>query len=212
MKTKIFPTYSFLPLIGLIATHATVYMGTKLLNMDMPHRDLSVALDAQIPFVPEWVFIYVLTFFFWAATIALVMREDKQNCYELFLCVFVAEFICGVFFIVMPTTFDRPVITGDSYAEKLLGVLYGVDTPTNLLPSMHCMMSWMCFRISAHCKNVKKPYVVFSCVMAVLICASTLLVKQHVVRDVIAGVVFGELSMVLGLKWNFLKKLLEKVR
>jgi membrane-associated phospholipid phosphatase len=82
---------------------------------------------------------------------------------------------------------------GNSPADVLIRFVYWIDAPTNLFPSIHCLVSWMCF-IGVRGKSyVPKWYQIFSCLFAVAVFASTLFTKQHFIVDVIAGVVIAEL-------------------
>ena len=57
-------------------------------------------------------------------------------------------------------------------------------------------------------------YRVFCAVFTVLVCLSTLFVKQHVIADVIGGIFFGELAFVLGQKlpvWKIFIKINKKL-
>ena len=52
------------------------------------------------------------------------------------------------------------------------------------------------------CKKVGKVYKTFMFVAAILVFASTLMVKQHVVLDVISGIAVVELGLFLSKKFN----------
>ncbi|MCR5106802.1 MAG: phosphatase PAP2 family protein, partial [Lachnospiraceae bacterium] len=78
--------------------------------------------------------------------------------------------------------------------EKAMVWLYSVDPADNLFPSIHCLSSWICVIAVRTQKRIRKSYKIVSVVMAVLICISTLTTKQHVMVDVIAGVLLAELS------------------
>ena len=57
-------------------------------------------------------------------------------------------------------------------------------------------------------------FIIATGVFTVLVCLSTLLVKQHVFADVIGGIFFGELSFVLGQKlplWKIFIKINKKL-
>ncbi|MCI6972631.1 MAG: phosphatase PAP2 family protein [Clostridiales bacterium] len=211
------PAYSILPLVVTVICHTLCYSGSKLINVHFPHHEIHSALDAAIPLVPEWVIVYVGTFFFWMVGLVMIMREDKALCYELFSALVISYAVCFVIFLVYPTTMERPELSGSGYASQLLGVLWQLDTPTNLFPSMHCLLSWLVFRASLRCKKTNTFFKVLSFVASVLIFASVVLVKQHVFVDIIGGVFFAELVLFLAKKlhgenffYNIEKKLLKK--
>lgn len=218
-KTKLFPGYSYLPLAMAVAMQMLVYFGTKPFTRDLPHLSIPLPFEGSIPFAPEWVTVYAMTFFFWIIGLIVAMEQERELCFKLFTAVYAAQLMCFVFFIAMPTCIDRPEITGSAYYDRLLSQIYAADEPVNLFPSMHCMLSYIVFRGLMYCPGVKKPYVAAAGVLTALICASTVLVKQHFLLDVFAGLILGELSLCIALKtsvWKFMeffqRKLLQTKR
>ena len=123
-------------------------------------------------------------------------------CYQVFTGEQIAKICCLLAFIIVPSTIIRPEITGNGIFEQLTKLIYSMDSPDNLLPSIHCLENWICFRGAMKCKKVGKVYKTFMFVAAILVFASTLMVKQHVVLDVIAGIAVVELGLFLSKKFN----------
>lgn len=201
-KKTVLPAYSFLPLAITVVMHFVAYTGSGLINSGFYHHNIYTDIDKAIPLYPEWTIVYVATFFFWIAGLVMIMRERKDKCFELFACLNVSYIICFTIFLVWPTTMPRPTLEVDGYASKLLSVLWSLDKPTNLFPSMHCLLSWLCFRASMRCEKTNTFYKLLSLFAALMIFVSVVLVKQHVFVDIIGGVVFAELSLFLGTKLN----------
>lgn len=213
-KTKLFPSYSYLLLVIAVVMQSLVYFLTKPFTHDMEHLSIPLPFENSIPFAPEWVTIYAATFFFWMIGLAVAMKQERELSFKLFSALYIAQLICFAFFVAMPTVIDRPEITGTAYYDRLLAQIYAADEPTNLFPSMHCMLSYIVFRGLMYCPEVKKPYVVAAGVLTALICASTVLIKQHFLLDVFAGIVLGELVLYLGLKtsaWKFVDLIVLKL-
>lgn len=204
LKTEktILPTYSFLPLCVTVVLHFVAYTLSGFINSGFYHHNIHLGIDELIPLCPEWTIVYVATFFFWMAGLVMIMRERKDKCFELFACLNVSYILCFVTFLVWPTTMPRPALTVDGYASQLLSVLWSLDNPTNLFPSMHCLLSWLCFRASLRCEKTNTFYKVLSFFAALLIFASAVLVKQHVFVDIIGGILYAEISLFLGTKLN----------
>ena len=200
-----FPRYAVIPLALLICLHFTVYNGTKLINVLIPAVNVSLPIDAAIPLVPEWVFIYELTGLFWAAGMIMVGSQKEILCYKLLGCTVVAELICAVFFLFMPSYVVIPELEVDSLASWMLAFTYQMDVPTNCFPSMHCLLAYIVFRQSFYCDNVKPWMKALAGVITVLVCLSTVFVKQHVVLDIIGGLFCGELAMQWGMRSNVWK-------
>lgn len=208
-KTKLFPSYAYLPLIITVLLHMTIFWGTKVIMASAVHHSIPVPFDDAIPFAPEWVTIYTATFIFWMLGLAVCMTRERELCFRMFTGLYIAELICAVFFIALPTVIDRPEAAGSLYYDRLLAQLYAADQPTNLFPSMHCMFAYMVFRGFMIAK-LDKPVVIGSGLFAALVCASTVFVKQHFLLDTFAGIILGEVAVTLSLKTNAWK-LMDKI-
>ena len=102
------------------------------------------------------------------------------------------------FFLLLPTTNTRPAVELEGFWNQMMIFLYSADAADNLFPSIHCLESWLCFAGIRNRRGTSLRLQAFSGVAAVLICASTLLTKQHVLIDVIGGVALAELCFYLG--------------
>lgn len=208
------PKYSPIPLAFTICLHFTIYNGTKLINGYRPALDVSLPIDAAIPLATEWTLIYVFTFLFWGLGLLMVGRQERALCYKLLGCVVTAELICAVFFMLVPSYVARPPLEVEGLSSWILAFVYSMDEPTNCFPSMHCLLSYLVFRQSMYCRGVKPQMKVFAGVLTVLICLSTVFVKQHVVLDVIGGLACGEIGMQWGMRssaWKIFDKLNKKL-
>ena len=76
-------------------------------------------------------------------------------------------------------------------------LIYRLDSPDNLLPSIHCLENWICFRGALRCRKVGRGYQVGTLIFALMVFVSTLLVKQHLVLDVVTGVAVVEIGLFL---------------
>ena len=85
--------------------------------------------------------------------------------------------------------------------------LYGTDAADNLLPSIHCFVSWMCFIGVRNSPKVPSWWKEASFAIAIAICVSTLTTKQHILIDVFSGVLLAEICYALADKFPVLIKL-----
>ena len=177
---KILPRYAFVPIIGCVLINAITYFGTRIITTGRYHYDFSILLDDRIPFVPFMITFYILAFVSWFVGFVVIGRESRQVCYEVCVAEQIAKILCMIAFIVIPSTIVRPEITGDGIFEWLTNLIYKIDSPDNLLPSIHCLENWICFRGAMRCKKVGTGYRISMFVSAILVFASTLMVKQHV--------------------------------
>lgn len=113
----------------------------------------------------------------------------------------IAKTICLICFVVFPTTLVWPVIDADgSFWEQLVALLYRIDSPDNLFPSIHCLESWICFRSARKMKKAPPRYRNVAAVATIMIFASTQLLKQHVLLDAAGAIAAGEMGLLLAHK------------
>lgn len=171
-----------------------VYGVGRLLSLGKPHLCLSTAWDEAIPFLPWMVLIYMGWPLFWAVNYALSAERSRQEAIRLLSAHILGQTVCFFSFIFFPTTMSRPEISGNTLFDWELSLVYKLDNPDNLLPSIHCLVSWLCWISVRRNRLVPKWYQLFSLMFASAVCISTLTVKQHVIADVITGIALAEVS------------------
>lgn len=133
----------------------------------------------------------------------LAARRGKDMFYRFVATDLTIHFICFICFILIPTTNIRPEIPGNTLSEKILALVYSLDgrnSPSNLFPSIHCYVSWMCWKGVEGSEKVPKWYQRFSLVFAILIIISTQVLKQHYIVDAAAALLLVEFF------WRFYQK------
>lgn len=195
---KIIPAYAFLSVIFCFVFNSLIYSGTQWLMKDAKHLDLSSDFDRRVPFRPEWVWIYVICFLFWGINYIMITRLGKEEWFRFAVGDYLSRIICGIFFVLLPTTNIRPEVTGDGITAWMMQFIYRMDPAFNLFPSIHCLVSWFCFIGLRGRKEIPGWYRCFSCIFAVLVFASTQFTKQHYFIDIIAGVAIAEICYYIG--------------
>lgn len=200
LVTAIIPEKSIVPLTFAVLVNMTVYCGSRLIAGDWVHHNIESALDRQIPFWPPSIIIYIAAYLFWTVNYILISRRSKEEVCQFFSADFLSRMICLTCFLLFPTTNTRPVVEPAGFFNWLMIFLYSVDAADNLFPSIHCLVSWLCYIGIRGKKDIPVWYRGFSCVSALLVCVSTLTTKQHVIADVIGGVLLAEVCFRLGKK------------
>lgn len=190
----ILPLYAIIPLIGSFVFNTIIYSTTMTLCANLPHYDFTTDLDRMVPVIPWFTYIYFLSFPFWAINYILIGRGEKKQLFQFLTADLASRVVCLFFFVFLPTTNIRPEVTGTSLADDLLRFLYSIDQPTNLFPSIHCLVSWFCFIGIKDREDIPKWYKVFSCIFAIMVFVSTQVTKQHYLVDVVGGVLIAELT------------------
>lgn len=210
-KTSLIPGYSVVPLAVSVILNMLTYYATRLVTQSVRHFDFTLPVDGWIPFVPAAVLIYVLAFVSWVVGFVVVCRESREVCYRVLAGEQTAKLLCLVIFLTLPTTMVRPEVTGSGFFCWLTRFIYRMDTPDNLLPSIHCLENWILFRGAIRCRKVGKGYKLGYFIFTLMVFASTLLVKQHLAVDVVAAIIVAELGFWLAdrLKTHRIYEILE---
>lgn len=196
--TNWIPTYAIFPLIFSFVFNGLVYGGTKVIAGEWHHFNIESSLDTRIPFVPQFLVIYLGCYLFWIINYILIGRQDKKSMYQFFTGDFLSRCICLVIFLLFPTTNTRPEVAAEGIWNCAALWLYAIDSAENLFPSIHCPVSWFCYLGIRGRKEIPSWYQRMSMVIAFLVFASTLFTKQHVVLDVVGGVMLAELCYFFG--------------
>lgn len=169
-----------------------VYLGARWIAHSWHHYDLTLSMDALVPFLPWTVSIYFGCYLFWAINYYLCAKQPEAERNRFFCADILAKSVCFLFFLVLPTTNVRPEITGNGLWDIGMKLLYSIDAADNLFPSIHCLNSWLCWVGVRKDKAVPLVYRWISFVLAVAVCITTLTTRQHVIADVISGVFLAE--------------------
>lgn len=211
---KIIPRDRIFPLVFAFTFNMAVYFGSRMIAGEWHHYNIESSLDALIPFWAPSVSIYLGCYVFWAANYILIARQGKQEICQFFAGDILSRIVCLGFYLLLPTTNTRPLLEAEGFWNQVVAGLYATDAADNLFPSIHCLVSWFCYIGLRGKKQIPVWYRGFSCVMAILICISTLTTKQHVILDVFGGVALAEGCFYIGKHtkiWKIYEKLFDFV-
>ena len=194
---QIVPRYAALPLFACLALNLLVYYGGRLLTRGRVFHEAACAMDEAIPFFPPAIVVYILAYVFWVVGFIAIARGGRASCFRNLAGEQVGKLLCFACFLVFPTAMQQPEVTGGGVFCALTRLIYWHDEPNMLFPSIHCMDSWFCFRGAMRTEDLPRWYRVFTFVFALLVFASTVLVKQHVFLDVVGGVAVIELGLLI---------------
>lgn len=197
---KIIPLYGILPLIACFATNMLVYCSAISVCKEWKHYNLTLPIDNMIPLSSGWMYIYWGAYLFWITNyvmMAYLHRDHKEVFYRFVTTDMMSRFVCGIFYFFMPTTNVRPEVVGTTFADMILRLLYEIDPPYNLFPSIHCLVSWMCYIGIRGNDKVPRWYRAFTCIFALLVVISTQTTKQHYIVDTVSGLLLAEVLYAL---------------
>lgn len=141
------------------------------------------ALDAYIPFRPQFIYPY-LAYYLWLLIPIPILRTRAQF-YGAVYAFALTQMVALVIYVVFPSQMDRPLVLGDDLSARLVRLVYQVDLGYNVLPSLHVAHSVLVALLFYSLDPKRFPLVAMG---STLICVSTVLVKQHFIIDIPAGV------------------------
>lgn len=157
------------------------------------------ALDDMIPFC-EWFLIpYLFWFVYLIGTLVYTFFFDVPAFRRMMNFIIFTYTITMVVYLLFPTCQElRPTeFERDNVLTRFIAWFYVFDTDTNVFPSIHVLGSVAAMLGLWDCRRLQKPWLkVLFCVLAILICASTVFIKQHSILDV-----FGALPL-CALGWH----------
>ena len=148
-------------------------------------------LDDKIPFVRQFVLIYVLWYpLMLGATLYLLLR-DRRAFVRYARAVVLGLTACMLTFVLFPSEQElRPAeVPGNDLTAWLLRAIYAADTNTNVFPSMHVVGTLAAVFGIFDSRSAPRGVQWGVAALGVLINASTVLIKQHSVLDILGGVV-----------------------
>ena len=183
--------------VWLIAGYFALYLlGFQLLEARGPKELhlIHTVLDDRIPFCEYFIVPYVLWFFYVAAAVAYFafFQKSVKEYWQFMISLGIGMTLFLLVSWFWPNGHDlRPKLPEDgSGFVEMVRMLYRIDTPTNILPSIHVFNSLAVAAAVDRCRTLEGRRILrrASWVLAGLIVLSTMFLKQHSVFDVLCGI------------------------
>ena len=192
------PDYGCKALLAMVLLNIITYFGSRFFTSGLHHYSMETWLDRALPYVKEFIIIYIpVAYLQWIIGFYMISRDTRENCLTLIGAEMIGKFLCLICFLFLPTTMVRADINGTDLLNRCVGYLYEIDSADNLFPSIHCLESWAVFRSTFYLKSLPRWVKPLHLVISLLVFASTLFVKQHVIADVIGGVMVMEIGLLI---------------
>ncbi len=187
--------YCALAVILSFAVTSLLYTHTQAMTDTESATMLHTRLDDSIPFVPAFVTAYILWYVHVPFPMLFSLFRDKRLLFrqtiELFTCILISL----LFFALLPTGIDfRPTANpSNGPFEYMLSLIFENDRPLNCFPSLHCGEAVISY-LTAFGKQRSRhslPLRASGLVACILICVSTVFIKQHSILDLFGGVLLA---------------------
>ena len=188
IKNRIFLTFLGLALILLYIPINRLWTGGY--NTHLP-------IDDYFQIIPIFVLPYLLgTILFLVLPIIMMKFAEDKIFYPFILTIIIAAAASDLINIFIPTYVVREKIIPTDFYSDLIRLVYANDNINNAAPSGHTFFSI----INLYFFSILLPkYRVSFFFIVLLIVLSTLFTGQHNIFDLISGLIFGALSIILGL-------------
>lgn len=173
-----------IPLVGLIYIHLNQADGVA--------YSLVTDLDRQIPFMKSFVIPYLSWYGFLLVGFLYLAYKDRSMYYKTLFQFIMGLLLCYGVYAIYQTTVPRPELTGSDWLLRMVQWVYRSDQPFNCFPSTHVLTSYLMMKAYLRSTTIAWPYKIAVTSMSLLIIVSTLLVKQHVLLDIVGAVLISE--------------------
>ena len=174
----------FWPVFGILFAYVERYYPVEY------YTPMHSVLDDYIPFCEWFVLPYLFWFMYLAGMLLYTVLYDIDAYKKMMWFIIITYSITLIIYLIWPTcqelrpmTFER-----DNIFTRIMDSYYQFDTNTNVCPSLHVIGGIAVQFTFLHCKGKKHIglHIVFI-VTTVLICMSTVFLKQHSIIDVFAA-------------------------
>jgi membrane-associated phospholipid phosphatase len=160
-------------------------------------------LDNLIPFNELFIIPYLLWFAYIFITVAYLLFTSKQDFYKCCAYLFIGMTICLFIYTIWPNGHNLRVnldtLGRHNIFIDMLAKIYSMDTPTNVFPSIHVFNSIGAFIAISKNERLRKIKWLqwFTLILTVMICLSTVYLKQHSVMDIFGALILSIIMYVI---------------
>ena len=190
------PQFSHLKLLFGWVGYFVLYFLTENIIPAQECHPMHMWLDDRIPFC-EW---FLIPYVFWYVLIVIslgyFLLYNVDSFKRLQTYIIITQIIAMICYIVYPTRQDlRPTeFVNDNFLTQCVRILYAFDTNTGVCPSLHVAYSLGIASVWTKEKEANLAWKVFVVFAVVLICLSTMFIKQHSAVDVLAAIIVGMIA------------------
>ena len=184
------PQYSHLYLLLGWPVYFLLYVLTENRIPEEACHLIHIPLDDRIPFCEGFVIFYVGWYLLILLSLGYFLTYDIQSFRSLQTYIIITQAIAMAVYILYPSRQDlRPeMFPRENILTAILEILYRMDTPTGVCPSLHVTISIGIASVWLRVKNAKPWLKACILLFCLGVCASVAFVKQHSVADILAAI------------------------
>lgn len=181
--------FSHLKLLFGWAVYFALYFITERFISAESCRPVHCFIDDLIPFCEVFLIPYVGWYLLVVGSLLYFALYNVENFKRLQIFIIVTQIVAMATYIIFPTRQDlRPTeFARDNFLTDCVGFLYSFDTNTGVCPSLHCAYSIGIASVWFKEKSASVSLKVFILIFVILVCLSTMFIKQHSAVDFFAS-------------------------
>lgn len=184
------PEFSHLKLLyGWVGYFVLYFLTENLIPVESCHP-IHCRLDDLIPFCEYFLIPYVGWYLLIVVSLGYFLLYNVDNFKRLQTYIIITQVVAMAAYIVYPSRQDlRPVVfERENVFTYAISFLYSFDTNTGVCPSLHVAYSLGIASTWLREKTASPIWKSFIVVFVILICLSTMFIKQHSAVDVLAAI------------------------
>ena len=183
------PEFSHLKLLLGWLVYFALYFLTENLIPAERCTPVHMWLDDRIPFHEGFLIPYVFWYFLIVLSLGWFLLYHVDGFKRLQTYIIITQVCATAIYILFPNRQDlRPeVFPRDNFLTDCVRLLYSVDTNTGVCPSLHVAYSMGIASVWLKEKRASRAWKIFVVVSVILICLSTMFIKQHSAADFFAA-------------------------
>lgn len=196
------PQFShLLLLLGWVGYFILYFLTENLIPAENCHV-IHSKLDDIIPFCELFLIPYVFWYLLIVISLGYFALYNTDSFRKLQTYIIITQVVAMAVYIIYPSCQNlRPTeFPRDNFLTDCVGLIYSFDTNTGVCPSLHCAYSIGIGSVWLREKNVSKLWKGFIVLAVILICLSTMFIKQHSAVDFFAALPVCALAEILVFK------------
>ena len=182
------PEFSHLKWLIFWPIYAVMFLYVERIYPVDTYTEMWCPLDDRIPFCEFFVIPYMFWFVYMVGMYLYALFYDVQSFRKLMKFTVITISAAIFIYLIFPTCQNlRPVeFERDNILTRFMAEFYRFDTNTNVCPSLHVVGSLAVVFAANHTARFSSPgWMVAFWAVGILICVSTVFLKQHSIIDVI---------------------------
>lgn len=150
--------------------------------------------DDLIPFVPAFVIAYYTWYAFFFLTALFLFLRSREDFIRTILSINLSMAITLAIYVLFPNYQDlRPTVYAADFFSQWVRSLQEFDSASSVCPSLHVSVTLTLFLgiINSLYYKDRRSLKLAALIITIMICASTVFIKQHSIVDVAAGMLLS---------------------